>query len=653
MSDIYKTQQLVNAGFDFAQVFPEKQEYIQEKFNYDFRLPEVVSFMQQQTSDFTIDNPVARDLDGVVVKTINKWAEVEGQPNPFTPEGVEIVPEGEPVEPVTVPVEEPAEASSDVDEWKEAVEGLKMLIEMGGEEAEITEWTDAHEGLIMLLEMEGVDVSAFKVEMREGGTTFLNINEDGSPKTGDTTKGYYVEWKEGDQKIVEKYGAEELQSAKDLYRQQKEYGYPAVITTVADGTVVMGKEFKKGGSTYAGGGGIKPFDKKGNPTKEYVEYRKNNLQKLKDELAQMTYHKDEWDNKQEYLDYQKDLKGQIKEEEDFISKSGSTYAGGGAVNNYDWSSKPIELSISDWKNKVGYPRYHNFNNKKYHLAYNFDSKAKLNQFIKDSGTKDSITQPIKYTDGQGVGLPKYFLYVAEIGSTYAGGGEANKQEVVDAVLEQMQRNVADGDITVEEELFLMLPQENLIQALPEEESENFKSKDKQEVVDAVLEQMKRNVADGDITVEEELFLMLPKENLIQALPEEEWEKYSKGGSTYAGGGETKKKLHSTDYVLIGANGQPVEDLDTIYSEESLVEVEPLEGQKLVRMTDLSPELQKKYSDYLTENYAGGGETSTFVEWFGSKTKATSQMKNLQKKNPNKEYFIKTVGRGDHELHCKN
>lgn len=87
------------------------------------------------------------------------------------------------------------------------------------------------------------------------------------------------------------------------------------------------KYYSKGGSTYQGGG-IKPFDRKGNPTKKYVEYRKRNLQKLKDELDQMTYHADEWESKQEYLDYQKDLQGHIKEEEDFISKGGSTYAEG-------------------------------------------------------------------------------------------------------------------------------------------------------------------------------------------------------------------------------------------------------------------------------------------------------------------------------------
>ena len=56
---------------------------------------------------------------------------------------------------------------------------------------------------------------------------------------------------------------------------------------------------------YAEGGETKFFDKKGNPTKEYIEYRKKNLQKLKDEHDLMVYHDEEWESKQEYLDYQR------------------------------------------------------------------------------------------------------------------------------------------------------------------------------------------------------------------------------------------------------------------------------------------------------------------------------------------------------------
>ena len=51
---------------------------------------------------------------------------------------------------------------------------------------------------------------------------------------------------------------------------------------------------------------------------------------------------------------------------------------------------------------------------------------------------------------------------------------------------------------------------------------------KQKLVDAILEQMKRNVVEGDITVEESLFMQIPKEKLLAALPEDEWDKFIQG-----------------------------------------------------------------------------------------------------------------------------
>lgn len=66
---------------------------------------------------------------------------------------------------------------------------------------------------------------------------------------------------------------------------------------------------------------MKPFNEHRNPTKEYIDFKKNKLQYLKDELSQMTYHKDEWENKQEYLDHKRDLERLIAEEDQFISRT--------------------------------------------------------------------------------------------------------------------------------------------------------------------------------------------------------------------------------------------------------------------------------------------------------------------------------------------
>jgi len=50
-------------------------------------------------------------------------------------------------------------------------------------------------------------------------------------------------------------------------------------------------------------------------------------------------------------------------------------------------------------------------------------------------------------------------------------------------------------------------------------------KPNQKLVDAVIEDLKRGFTVGDYTVLEELLFFIPKKNLIQALPEEDWKKY--------------------------------------------------------------------------------------------------------------------------------
>ena len=48
---------------------------------------------------------------------------------------------------------------------------------------------------------------------------------------------------------------------------------------------------------------------------------------------------------------------------------------------------------------------------------------------------------------------------------------------------------------------------------------------KQKVVDAVIEQLKKDLSVGDETCLEELLSFLPTKILINSLPEEDWEKF--------------------------------------------------------------------------------------------------------------------------------
>jgi hypothetical protein len=47
----------------------------------------------------------------------------------------------------------------------------------------------------------------------------------------------------------------------------------------------------------------------------------------------------------------------------------------------------------------------------------------------------------------------------------------------------------------------------------------------QELVDEVLEQIKKDALHGDYTVLDELLKFIPLRNLLQALPEEDWKKF--------------------------------------------------------------------------------------------------------------------------------
>jgi len=50
---------------------------------------------------------------------------------------------------------------------------------------------------------------------------------------------------------------------------------------------------------------------------------------------------------------------------------------------------------------------------------------------------------------------------------------------------------------------------------------------KEAIVDDVIESLKQDIAQGDVTVLDELLKMIPEKNLIQSLNEEVWANYSK------------------------------------------------------------------------------------------------------------------------------
>jgi uncharacterized protein (DUF2267 family) len=192
---------------------------------------------------------------------------------------------------------------------------------------------------------------------------------------------------------------------------------------------------------------------------------------------------------------------------------------------------------------------------------------------------------------------------------FSGGGMANKskQQIVDAVLEQMKRNVSEGDITVEEELFMMLPKDKLVHALREEDWHKYQNAEKEQVVDAVLEQMKRSVSEGDITVEEELFMMLPKKALLNSLGEYAESGKLHGAGMFADGGKLKTPTNQE----VWNNGEIIENWasDVGGSNESTDNIVEYNGVNYLVITDAHegvPLYPKSKADIWDETYAKGG-----------------------------------------------
>lgn len=57
------------------------------------------------------------------------------------------------------------------------------------------------------------------------------------------------------------------------------------------------------------------------------------------------------------------------------------------------------------------------------------------------------------------------------------------------------------------------------------------NKKKQKLINAVIEQIKKDIEAGDVTALDELLYYVPKKILIQYLPEEQWTKFSAGNKT--------------------------------------------------------------------------------------------------------------------------
>lgn len=74
----YKTQELLERGVDFSTIFPEKQDIVKDMVGFDFNLADIVQFIKVQTQDFTVENPLALDVDKHIYYIYQKNQENKG-----------------------------------------------------------------------------------------------------------------------------------------------------------------------------------------------------------------------------------------------------------------------------------------------------------------------------------------------------------------------------------------------------------------------------------------------------------------------------------------------------------------------------------------------------------------------------------------------
>jgi hypothetical protein len=113
----YKIKQLVEEGYDFKKLYPEKQEAVRQQTGLDFYLESIVMFLQKQTNNFTIDNPIAHDLDNAIYGIVEKYGKENGK------------------EPIPMPLPELPQELSEEEKRQELLDAIELL-EMLGDDAD-------------------------------------------------------------------------------------------------------------------------------------------------------------------------------------------------------------------------------------------------------------------------------------------------------------------------------------------------------------------------------------------------------------------------------------------------------------------------------------------------------------------------------------
>jgi hypothetical protein len=80
---LYKTKKLIENGVNFSAIYSNKQEQVKDLTGFDFNLSNIVSFLKNQTNDFTTQNALAFDIDNQIYSIYMKWVDAtDTKPTP-------------------------------------------------------------------------------------------------------------------------------------------------------------------------------------------------------------------------------------------------------------------------------------------------------------------------------------------------------------------------------------------------------------------------------------------------------------------------------------------------------------------------------------------------------------------------------------------
>jgi hypothetical protein len=124
---LYKTKKLIENGVNFNAIYTQKQGKVKEITGLSFSLANIVTFLKEQTDNFSVQNSLAFDIDAQIYSIYTKWLnETDNAPKS------EVEPENEDVKKLMLEI-------SDLNELLEMEDDEQMIKKIKTEISDLNE----------------------------------------------------------------------------------------------------------------------------------------------------------------------------------------------------------------------------------------------------------------------------------------------------------------------------------------------------------------------------------------------------------------------------------------------------------------------------------------------------------------------------------